>query len=103
MYPQLLSLLGRLPSENRFDVGLDALKSMSLESADNMSDFMKGAEHAQEVVDDVSLATAVFHKPSSRHTHHRLQAAILVLLPNIRRPLDLTANWLNDKVVRTCP
>ena len=100
-YLVIRSLLAKLPAEQQLDVGLDALKLMSLESADNMSDFMKGTEHVQEVVDDLSLATAVFHKPSSRHTRHRLQAAILVMLPNIRRPVDLTVNWLSNEVVRT--
>lgn len=102
-YLVVRSLLGRLSGEHKLDVGLDALKSMGLESTESMSDFMKGAENVQEVVDDVNLANSVFHKPSSKHTHHRLQASILVMLPNIRQPAGLAANWLSNDTVRRIP
>ncbi|KAK7688534.1 hypothetical protein QCA50_008072 [Cerrena zonata] len=97
-YLVIRSLIGRLSGERKLDVGLKAIQAMRLELTESMGDFMKGAENVSEVVDDLNLANAIFHKPSSRHTHHRLQASILVMLPNIRCPSGLAINWLNDDV-----
>lgn len=100
-YLVVRSLLSRLSGEHQLDAGLRAMTSMGLEGLDTMSDFLKGAENVQEVLDDTNLGYAVFHKPSSRNTLSRMQASILVMLPTISRPSGVSLNWLDDPKAMT--
>ncbi|EKM52689.1 uncharacterized protein PHACADRAFT_101069 [Phanerochaete carnosa HHB-10118-sp] len=85
------ALLGHLSGERRVDVAHKIIATMKLENLEGMEDFMRGSGDLQVVR---ILSTAVVLKPSKRATLHRLQAAILALLPGIRCPAGAVLNWL---------
>lgn len=47
-------------------------------------------------LDDTSVGSAVVLKPSSQNTLHRLQLAVLSVLPNFPRPAGVPLEWLAE-------
>ncbi|KAL6308934.1 hypothetical protein BKA93DRAFT_724934 [Sparassis latifolia] len=93
-YLVIRALLSRLSKEHRWNVAYRVLEAMKLESLEGMSGFMRGVDNLQVFLQDASLVTAVVLKPSSQHTLHRLQVAVLSVLSTIPPPAGVVLNWL---------
>ncbi|OCH90866.1 hypothetical protein OBBRIDRAFT_729952 [Obba rivulosa] len=88
------ALLGRLSGEHRLDVAHKILRAMKLESLEAMGDFMCGVDNLDTFLNDRTLGTIVVLKPSHKFTMHRLQVAVLVMLPTMPRPSGAALDWL---------
>lgn len=94
-YLILRALLGRLSGTRQVDAARRAVAAMRVESLAEMGDFMGGVDNLQAFIDDESLGGAVVLKPNSRSTLHRLQTAVLALVPLIPRPAGVSESWLS--------
>ncbi|CCM00706.1 uncharacterized protein FIBRA_02746 [Fibroporia radiculosa] len=92
------ALLSRLSGEHQLNAAHQMLQAMQLDSLEVMGDFMGDVNDIHAFLHDTSLGTAVVLKPSSRNTTHRLQIALLAMLPKIHRPSGVKLNWLMPSV-----
>ncbi|KAI0776755.1 hypothetical protein BD413DRAFT_469201 [Trametes elegans] len=90
------AFLARVGAEQRIDTARSILRAMKLETLEGMGDFMRGVEDVGKYLNDTSVGTAVVLKPSSQNTLHRLQVALLSVLPNIPRPAGARLDWIAD-------
>ncbi|KAI0651200.1 hypothetical protein C8Q79DRAFT_1004507 [Trametes meyenii] len=90
------ALIARVGGEQRVEIARRVLEAMQLETLEGMGDFMRGVDDVSSFLDDASVGTAVVLKPSSHNTLHRLQVALLSVLPNILRPNNARLDWLAD-------
>lgn len=58
--------------------------------------YYKGVLTYAQIISDDNLGMVVAAKPNSPNTLHRLQVAILALLPVIPLPVDIDINWLGE-------
>ncbi|KAF8578875.1 ARM repeat-containing protein [Ramaria rubella] len=95
-YLILRSLLNQLSGEHQVDAALRILISMELNSLDALHHIVANVTSIQDAISDDALLTNVVTKPNSPGTTHRLQVAILVLLPIVKQPIDAKIDWLGD-------
>ncbi|OSD00001.1 hypothetical protein PYCCODRAFT_1479448 [Trametes coccinea BRFM310] len=88
------ALLARVGGEQRIDTAQRILQAMQLETLEGMGDFMRGVDDVASFLNDMSVGSAVVLKPSSHNTLHRLQVALLSVLPSIPRPAGMRLNWV---------
>ncbi|KAI9060150.1 hypothetical protein FKP32DRAFT_1760434 [Trametes sanguinea] len=88
------ALLARVGGEQRIDTAQRVLQAMQLETLEGMGDFMRGVDDVASFLNDMSVGSAVVLKPSSHNTLHRLQVALLSVLPSIPRPSGMRLNWV---------
>ncbi|CDO68790.1 hypothetical protein BN946_scf184989.g56 [Trametes cinnabarina] len=69
---------------------------MHLDTLEGMGDFMRGVDDVASFLNDTSVGSAVVLKPSSHNTLHRLQVALLSVLPSIPRPAGVRLNWVSQ-------
>lgn len=116
-YLVLRALLGRLSGKHQLDAAHCALQAMELQTVERMGtdvDKMDIVSTPPDIVwlmlmafqflNDTNLGSAAALKPRGRNTIHRLQAAILVMLPRILRPSGVTLDWIakSDAVRLSC-
>ncbi|KAH9893998.1 hypothetical protein C8Q73DRAFT_694035 [Cubamyces lactineus] len=94
-YLVIRALLARVGGEQRVEVAHRALQAMQLETLEGMGDFMHGVDDVASFLNDTSVGTAVVVKPSSANTLHRLQVALLSVLPSIPRPSGARLDWVH--------
>ncbi|KAJ8482003.1 hypothetical protein ONZ51_g5640 [Trametes cubensis] len=94
-YLVIRALLSRVGGEQRVEVAHRALQALKLETLEGMGDFMHGVDDVASFLNDTSVGTAVVVKPSSANTLHRLQVALLSVLPSIPRPSGAPLDWVH--------
>ncbi|KAI8990419.1 armadillo-type protein [Trametes punicea] len=90
------ALLSRIGGEQRIDTAHYILRAMQLETLEGMGDFMHGVNDVSSFLNDNSVGAAVVLKPSSQNTLHRLQVAVLSVLPSIPRPSGARLDWVTQ-------
>ncbi|KAI0670242.1 hypothetical protein C8Q78DRAFT_1138718 [Trametes maxima] len=90
------ALIARTGGSQRVKTARRVLEAMQLETLEGMGDFMRGVDDVSSFLNDASVGNAVVLKPSSHNTLHRLQVALLSVLPNIPRPTGARLDWLAD-------
>ncbi|KAH8084910.1 armadillo-type protein [Cristinia sonorae] len=93
-YLVLRALVASLSGEQQIDTGSKVVQAMGVTSIAEVEALFAGVESVPALLDEVSLAQAVFSKPSSRNTLSRLQCAILVLPSTWSRPSGVTLGWV---------
>ncbi|GJJ09338.1 hypothetical protein Clacol_003560 [Clathrus columnatus] len=90
-------LLNLLSGHHQIEMARRLFITMDIKSLSSLQDLVSGKANLQEIITDAALSKAVVSKPNSNTTLHRLQLAILALIPVLKRPPDITIDWLSPE------